>query len=109
MPIDFENITDHTGVRIYNFDASKNVDEDDLNEIKELMQNKHFICFKNQKLDEDSLINFCKNFGNLESYPEKNKTKKNIQIFNVANISADGEHLNENDPRVVLQLSLIHI
>jgi len=67
------------------------------------MQNKHFICFKNQKLDEDSLINFCKNFGNLESYPEKNKTKKNIQIFNVANISADGEHLNENDPRVVLQ------
>ena len=103
MPIDFENITDHTGVRIYNFDASKNVDEDDLNEIKELMQNKHFICFKNQKLDEDSLINFCKNFGNLESYPEKNKTKKNIQIFNVANISADGEHLNENDPRVVLQ------
>jgi len=38
MPIDFENITDHTGVRIYNFDASKNVDEDDLNEIKKLMQ-----------------------------------------------------------------------
>jgi len=103
MSIDFENITDHTGVRIYNFDASKNVDKDDLNEIKKLMHNKHFICFKNQKLDEDSLINFCKNFGNLESYPEKNKTKKNIQIFNVANISADGEHLNENDPRVVLQ------
>ena len=79
MSIDFENITDHTGVRIYNFDTSKNVDEDNLNEIKKLMQNKHFICFKNQKLDEDSLINFCKNFGNLESYPEKNKTKKNIQ------------------------------
>ena len=66
MPIDFENITDHTGVRIYNFDASKNVDEDDLNEIKELMQNKHFICFKNQKFDEDSLINFCKNFVTID-------------------------------------------
>jgi len=38
MSIDFENITDHTGVRIYNFDASKNVNEDDLNEIKKLMQ-----------------------------------------------------------------------
>ena len=103
MSIDFENITDHTGVKIYNFDASKNVDKDDLDEIKKLMHNKHFICFKKQKLDEYSLINFCKSFGNLESYPEKNKTKKNIQIFNVANISPDGEHLNENDPRVVLQ------
>jgi len=51
MSIDFENITDHTGVRIYNFDASKNVNEDNLDEIKKLMQNKHFICFKNQKLD----------------------------------------------------------
>jgi len=29
MPIDFENITDHTGVRIYNFDASKNVNEEE--------------------------------------------------------------------------------
>ena len=40
------------------------------------MQNKHFICFKNQKLDEDSLINFCKNFGNLEVIQRKIKQRK---------------------------------
>ena len=47
MPIDFENITDHTGVRIYNFDASKNVDEDDINEIKKLMHNPLYDCLLN--------------------------------------------------------------
>ena len=41
MPIHFENITDHTGVRIYNFDTSKSVNEDDLNELKKLMQNRY--------------------------------------------------------------------
>ena len=27
MPIDFENITDHTGVRIYNFEMKKRLDK----------------------------------------------------------------------------------
>ena len=57
----------------------------------------------NLYISNNQLTSLPENFGNLESYPEKNKTKKNIQIFNVANISADGEHLNESDPRVVLQ------
>ena len=44
-----------------------------------------------------------RNFGNLETYPEKDKTKNKIEIFNVANVSATGDHLHEDDPRVVLQ------
>ena len=76
MSIKFENITEHTGVKIYDFDTTIKIKDADLTKIKQLMQDRHFICFKNQNLNEDSLIKFCKNFGNLESYPEKNKTKK---------------------------------
>ena len=61
------------------------------------------VCFKNQLMNEESLINFAKMFGNLESYPEKDKTKSKIEIFNVANVSPEGDHLKEDDPRVVLQ------
>ena len=49
------------------------------------------------------LSNFAKNFGSLEVYPEKDKTKKFKQIFNVSNVSPDGIKLNANDHRVVLQ------
>ena len=76
MSIKFENITEHTGVKIYNFDTSVDINKEDIKKIKQLMQDKHFICFKNQNLNEDSLIKFSRNFGNLKSYTEKNKTKK---------------------------------
>ena len=67
------------------------------------MQDKHFICFKNQNLDGNSLAKLTKNFGDLEAYPEKDKTKGKIEIFNVSNVSEDGEHLSPNDQRVILQ------
>ena len=98
-----KNLSAHTGVLIKNFDCSKTLDFKQVNFLKSLIQDKHFICFKNQSLDENSLIKFTKNFGNLESYPEKDKTKSKVEIFNVSNVSSEGKHLNENDPRVVLQ------
>jgi len=103
MTIKFEDITDHTGIIISNFDASRDVNDEKILQIRELIQKKHFICFRNQNLNEDTLLNFARQFGTLESYPEKDKTKKNVQIFNVANVSSKGDHLSEDDPRVVLQ------
>ena len=44
-----------------------------------------------------------KNFGDLEAYPEKDKTKGKIEIFNVSNVSEDGKHLSPDDQRVILQ------
>ena len=103
MNIKITDLTEHTGIKIENFDCSKTLIKKDIDLLKKLIQEKHFICFKNQSIDEESLVNFTKNFGNLESYPEKDKTKNKIQIFNVANVSPEGVHLNQNDPRVVLQ------
>ena len=48
------------------------------------------------------LSNFAKKFGKLEVYPEKDKTKKFKQIFNVSDIS-EGIKLEPNDQGVILQ------
>ena len=103
MDFEITKLSNHTGISIQNFDCSKKLNKDQVANLKELIQNYHFICFKKQKIDENSLVSFTRNFGNLESYPEKDKTKSKIEIFNVANVSSEGTHLREDDPRVVLQ------
>ncbi len=103
MEFDATYLSDHIGLKIENFDCSKKINREELISLKTFIQEKHFICFKNQDLNEESLVNFTRNFGKLESYPEKDKTKGKIEIFNVSNISSEGIHLNDEDPRVVLQ------
>jgi len=103
MDFEITKLSNHTGISIQYFDCSKKLNKDQVANLKELIQNYHFICFKKQKIDENSLVSFTRNFGNLESYPEKDKTKSKIEIFNVANVSSEGTHLREDDPRVVLQ------
>ena len=98
-----KQLSNKLGVSISNFDCSKEIKFDDLELLKKIMQDKHFICFKNQNLNGDSLAKFTKNFGDLEAYPEKDKTKGKIEIFNVSNVSEDGAHLDPDDQRVVLQ------
>ena len=98
-----KQLSNKLGVSISNFDCSKEIKFDDIELLKKIMQDKHFICFKNQNLNGDSLAKFTKNFGDLEAYPEKDKTKGKIEIFNVSNVSEDGEHLSPNDQRVILQ------
>ena len=103
MNFKITNLSEQMGISIENFDCSKKLTKNELESLKNLIQDNHFICFKNQLINEENLLNFTRNFGNLESYPEKDKTKNKIEIFNVANVSATGDHLHEDDPRVVLQ------
>ena len=88
--MDIKNLSKDFGVEINNFDCSKEIKFDEIEFLKKTMQDKHFICFKNQNLDGNSLAKFTKNFGDLEAYPEKDKTKGKIEIFNVSNVSEDG-------------------
>jgi alpha-ketoglutarate-dependent taurine dioxygenase len=103
MTIVVEKLSNHIGVQINNFDCSKQLDVVKVKKINQIIQKHHFICFKNQKINGESLAQFTKNFGDLEAYPEKDKTKGKIEIFNVSNVSEDGEHLSPNDQRVILQ------
>ena len=101
--MDIKNLSNDFGVEIKKFDCSKEIKSDEIELLKKIMQDKHFICFKNQNLDGNNLAKFTKNFGDLEAYPEKDKTKGKIEIFNVSNVSEDGAHLDPDDQRVVLQ------
>ena len=56
--MNIRKLTKNFGVEITNFDCSKVVKSDDLKILKETIQENHFICFKNQKLNGDSLGSF---------------------------------------------------
>ena len=43
--MDFKNLTDDFGVEVKNFDCSKKIEHDELNLLKKIIQDKHFICF----------------------------------------------------------------
>jgi taurine dioxygenase/alpha-ketoglutarate-dependent 2,4-dichlorophenoxyacetate dioxygenase len=101
--MDIKKLTKNFGVEISNFDCSKIVNNNELEILKKSIQESHFICFKNQDLNGNTLAKFTKNFGHLEAYPEKDKTKGNIEIFNVSNVSENGKHLSPDDQRVILQ------
>ena len=101
--MDIKKLTKSFGVEITNFDCSKIVNNNELEILKKTIQESHFICFKNQDLNGNTLAKFTKNFGDLEAYPEKDKTKGKIEIFNVSNVSEDGKHLSPDDQRVILQ------
>ena len=101
--MDIKKLTKNFGVEISNFDCSKIVNNNQLEILKKSIQESHFICFKNQDLNGNTLAKFTKNLGDLEAYPEKDKTKGKIEIFNVSNVSEDGKHLSPDDQRVILQ------
>ena len=101
--MDIKKLTKNFGVKITNFDCSQTINNNDLEILKKTIQESHFICFKNQDLNGNTLAKFTKNFGDLEAYPEKDKTKGKIEIFNVSNVSEDGKHLSPDDQRVILQ------
>ena len=73
--MEIKNLSKDFGVEINNFDCSKEINNNEIEFLRNTMQDKHFICFKNQNLDGNNLAQFTKNFGDLEAYPEKDKTK----------------------------------
>ncbi len=61
------------------------------------------LCFRDQRLDDDQQVAFSTQFGPLALFPEKDKTKGKIEVYNVANVSPEGEHLAQDDQRVIFQ------
>ena len=63
MEIRYKRLSPNFGVEINNIDCSKKISNSNLSIINKLIQEKHFIYFKDQSLDEKKLSNFAKNFG----------------------------------------------
>ena len=85
------------GAEIVGLDVSRPLDSKTMAVVREAFQEHHLLCFRDQRLDDDQLVAFSKQFGPLESFPEKDKTKGKIEVYNVANVSPEGEHLAEDE------------
>ena len=91
------------GAEVIGLDASKPFEPHTMQVLRDAFQDHHLLCFRDQWLEDGEMIAFSKQFGPLEEFPEKDKTKGKIEVYHVANVSREGEHLSENDERVVYQ------
>ena len=71
--------------------------------LRAALQEHHVVCVRGQSLTEAQQIAFSELFGPLEAFPEKDKTKSQSTIYNVANVSPEGQHLPVDDHRVIAQ------
>ena len=91
------------GAEVVGLDASKPFEPHTMQVLRDAFQEHHLLCFRDQRLDDAEMAAFSTRFGPLEEFPEKDKTKDRIEVYHVANVSRDGEHLAEDDERVVYQ------
>lgn len=91
------------GAEVVGLDVSRPLDPPTLQTIRDAFQDHHVLCFRDQRIDDDQLVAFSTQFGALENFPEKDKTKGKVEVYNVANVSPEGEHLAEGDARVIFQ------
>jgi len=71
--------------------------------VREALQEHHVLCIRDQSLTETQQLAFSELLGPLEIFPEQDKTKSASTIYNVANVSPEGKHLDVTDHRVIFQ------
>jgi alpha-ketoglutarate-dependent 2,4-dichlorophenoxyacetate dioxygenase len=91
------------GAEVVGLDLAQPLDADMVARVRDAFQEHHMLCFPDQRLTDDELVAFSLQFGPLEGFPEKDKTKGKIEVYNVANVSPEGAHLPAEDPRVIFQ------
>lgn len=91
------------GAEIVGLDVSRPLPAQVLAVVRDAFQQHHMLCFRDQRLDDDALVAFSTQFGPLEKFPEKDKTKNAPEVYHVANVSSDGAQLPAEDPRVIFQ------
>jgi alpha-ketoglutarate-dependent taurine dioxygenase len=96
-------LSDALGAEIIDLNGAHQLDADTFELVRRALQEHHVLCFRNQDLADEELIEFSRQFGSLEALPEKDKTKGKKELYNVANVSIEGGHLPEDDQRVIFQ------
>ena len=91
------------GAEVVGLDLAQPLDAAMVARVRDAFQEHHMLCFRDQRLTDDELMAFSLQFGPLEGFPEKDKTKGKIEVYNVANVSPEGAHLPAQDPRVIFQ------
>ena len=91
------------GIELSKIDLSSSLSNDEIANIKKLFQDFHLIVFKEQNLNDDDQLKFTEYFGELEEFPEADKTKESNKTYHVANVTVEGKHLTEEDDQVIFQ------
>ena len=91
------------GAEIGGLDLTRPLTPAELEAVRGALQAHHLLCFRDQHLDSDGQVAFSKQLGPLEVFPEQDKTRGESTVYNVANVSPEGEHLPVDDHRVVYQ------
>src|SRR5688572_22437735 len=63
------------GAEVRGLDVSRPLDAAMLARVRDAFQEHHLLCFRDQRLTDDQLTAFSLQFGPLEAFPEKDKTK----------------------------------
>ena len=103
VPFRINRLCDALGAEIIGLDVSQALAPAALARLDQAFLDHHMLCFREQDLSPDAQIAFSKQFGELEAFPEKDKSKDKVELYHVANVSTDGEHLAEDDQRVIFQ------
>lgn len=92
------------GAEVLGLDLAQPVSAQLIQVMKQALNQYGVLCFRKQNLTEPQQIAFSRQWGPLEDFPEENKTVAAATVYNVANVSAEGEHLPETDHRVIFQM-----
>ena len=96
-------VSDALGAEVIGLDLAQPMKLETQAVVRKAFQEHHMLCFRDQSLTDEQLVAFSTQFGPLEVFPEKDHTKGKIEVYHVANVSLDGEHLPQEDPAVVFQ------
>ncbi|MEE2804839.1 MAG: TauD/TfdA family dioxygenase [Pseudomonadota bacterium] len=96
-------VSEALGAEVIGLDVSKPLDAGILQVIQQAFLDHHLLVFRDQVLSGEEQVAFSKQFGALEAFPEADKTKGAIEIYNVANVSPEGEQFDINDHRAIYQ------
>jgi alpha-ketoglutarate-dependent taurine dioxygenase len=102
-PFQINPVGDALGAEVVGLDVSRPLTKSELARLKQAFMDHHMLCFRDQHLSEEQQIAFSKQFGELEAFPEKDKTKGKIELYHVANVAVSGGHLKPDDQRVIFQ------
>ena len=91
------------GAEVGGLDLARPMTPAELDAVRGAIRTHHLVCFRDQHLDSGEQVAFSKQLGPLEVFPEQDKTKGENTVYNVANVSPEGEHLPVDDHRVVYQ------
>jgi taurine dioxygenase len=99
-PIVIHAIAQFLGAEISGIDASKLILSDVLTQLKSALIEHQLLVLRNQNLNVEQQIVFCRNFGELETFSPHPQYLKYPEIFPVSNRQEDG-YLNVGQLQVL--------